>query len=646
MKAAKSFYPIWASVQRWKVLFFLLLGFSLLYSIQAEPIPSEWKKEFRSFSSQLLSPLFSQPTNNTAWEIEISGTMRAKKDDIEQVQSGRLLILWDDENRAFIQLDAPFSGLITLASDSDGSRFIVTRQQKVFTDSQPLQWLSTSLFSRAIQQLIAFNASGLILWPKDKEVSSEGKDLWNITSKQNGDKISIQGSLSSLPLQIKWNARNPGEFTVNKWGISTGAKQNLTQLLHDNPFSASNGTSVIQVDAGQLSEMLRAVLEFGEEKIYAQVAPTLLPNLMKDVPRIDGRPTIIVKGTPEEIGKSYGQQLRQATIYNSRKILFGFALYQAIEKGEWFPHTLMNTFERQRKWLPKVYIREMDALADEVGLPKEYIYAVNIFPEFFHCSGLALLGNATINGQLLHGRILDYMTEIGIQRTAVTVIVIPKDRHTWINIGYAGCVGTVTCMNEKGLAMGEMGGRGEGYLDGIPMTFLMREVAECYETTQNALSWIRSIPRSCEYFYVLSDAKTDEAVTIGSWSSALAKEKGLGEDIFILKPGETNSFLPRAVPDTCLLGSSSYYNRLVDRVQAQQGKITPELAWKIMGAGVARTSALHIVLFMPDTLDCWIAEASETGLPAYTQPIHKINLGAILNSLQNCSNPITKDVKQ
>ncbi len=55
----------------------------------------------------------------------------------------------------------------------------------------------------------------------------------------------------------------------------------------------------------------------------------------------------------------------------------------------------------------------------------------------------------------------------------------PVDRgHAWVNLGYAGFVGTVSAMNEKQIAICEMGGRGEGQSDGKPMAQLLREMME------------------------------------------------------------------------------------------------------------------------------------------------------------------------
>jgi hypothetical protein len=222
------------------------------------------------------------------------------------------------------------------------------------------------------------------------------------------------------------------------------------------------------------------------------------------------------------------------------------------------------------------------------------------------------------------------MTEVGLQATSIITVIAPEGRHAWINVGYAGCIGSVTGMNERGLAMGEMGGRGEGHLDGMPMTFLMREVLERFETTEEALTWMKSIPRTCEYFYVLSDAKTKGMAGIASLAKTLAAERGV-DDLQIIRPGQAHPLLPHAMEDVVLMSAGGRYERLAQRVKSHHGDITPQTAWDIMGEGVAMTSALHIALFLPETLDVWVAEASLDARPAYTQPIARLNLRSLLD---------------
>ena len=168
--------------------------------------------------------------------------------------------------------------------------------------------------------------------------------------------------------------------------------------------------------------------------------------------------------------------------------------------------------EIERRTLPHIpprFLEECDALSQAAGVSQRDGRYANLFPERFHCSGVALRGKATAGGRVLHARVLDYMTEIGLQDAAVVQVFMPEGRYKWMSLGYAGFIGTVTAMNEKGLAVGEMGGRGEGQWDGMPMSLLLRDVMERAANVDEALAMLRAAPRTCEYYYVLSDRSGD-----------------------------------------------------------------------------------------------------------------------------------------
>src|SRR6185436_15084926 len=145
---------------------------------------------------------------------------------------------------------------------------------------------------------------------------------------------------------------------------------------------------------------------------------------------------------------------------------------------------------------------------------KEEIRLANFFPELFHCSGFALMGKATAGGKIYHGRILDYLRGLGLEQNAVVIVNKPDQGNAWVNVSYAGFVGSVTAMNEKHVAIGEMGGGGEVQWDGKPMAQLVREVMEKANSIEEAVEIFRRGPRTCEYYYVISDGNSKRAVGI------------------------------------------------------------------------------------------------------------------------------------
>jgi hypothetical protein len=319
---------------------------------------------------------------------------------------------------------------------------------------------------------------------------------------------------------------------------------------------------------------------------------------------MDGQRVALLAGTPEEMGYQQGTLLREDIRAAAVTVLLVARAADSVKERDFFAGTIEKAYARCEKFIPERYLREVDALADAAGLPRKDARLVQIFPELFHCSGFALMGRATANGELFHGRILDYMTEIGLQKYAVTFICMPEGRHAFVNVGYAGYLGSVTGMNDQKLVFGEMGGRGEGLWDGEPMGFLMRQTLEEAESLQQATDMFRKTPRTCEYYYVISDGKSRDAVGLKCTP-----------DLFqVVRPGETHPELPSPLADTVVFSAGDRYAELVKRVKTGYGKIGPETAMELMKRPVAMKSNLHCALFAPERLVLWVAQAADPGV--------------------------------
>jgi isopenicillin-N N-acyltransferase-like protein len=293
-------------------------------------------------------------------------------------------------------------------------------------------------------------------------------------------------------------------------------------------------------------------------------------------------------------------------------ILYGVGVGSSFEKGRWFFGEVESAQKRIEPFVDEAYLREMDSLALAAGLPRQEARLANFFSELFHCSGFALFGKATKDGVMYHGRILDYIRGMGLEQSAVVTVFQPDGRNAWVNVGYAGLVGSVTAMNEKHLAIGEMGGRGQGDWDGKPMAELVREVMEKANTLDEAVAIMRKGPRTCQYYYVISDAKAKSAVGIAATATSFE----------VIHPGESNPLLPHPVEDTVLMSAGDRYEHLSQRVKDGFGKFDDASARDLMKRPVCMTSNLHCALFAPDTLDFWVANADSEHPAAHNRYTH------------------------
>jgi isopenicillin-N N-acyltransferase-like protein len=349
---------------------------------------------------------------------------------------------------------------------------------------------------------------------------------------------------------------------------------------------------------------------------------------------VDGTKVLHLKGTPREMGLQHGALLKDE-IREQVRFLFD-------EKAKEFkPEVLglklpldpkrmmLSIADLQRKHVPAKYHDEMRGIAEASGVSYEEIVAANFIPELFHCSGFALSGSATKDGTLYHGRVLDYGCDWKLQDHAVVVVAEPDGSIPFVNVSYAGFIGSVTGMNARKVSIGEMGGGGLGHWDGVPMALLVRMALEEADDLDEAVAIFRDKPRTCQYFYVVADGKSGRGVGMeASW-----------DKFTLIQMGESDPRLPHAVKDSVLLSAGDRYEELARRVKAGHGTFDARSAIHLMDRPVAMKSNLHSVLFESTTTRFWVANASTDGQPAATQPYHAFQLSELLKHQPDASAP-------
>jgi hypothetical protein len=339
---------------------------------------------------------------------------------------------------------------------------------------------------------------------------------------------------------------------------------------------------------------------------------------------VDGYRVLHVTGEPYAMGYQQGALLRDDIRENVR-FLFDVKAKQAkVELGGVKlldpKRVIRGIVNQERKHIPDRFFEEMQGIADGAGLGVEDIVIANFIPELFHCSGFALSGTATTDGTLYHGRILDYGCDWRLQEHAVLTIAQPRNKIPFVNVTYAGFIGSVTGMNAERVSIGEMGGRGMGHWEGVPMALLVRMVLEEADALDRGIAVFRDNPRTCEYYFVIADGETGKAIGMeASWNA-----------FNIIGMGQSHPRLPRAFKDAVILSAGDRYNELARRVENGLGTFDAESARHLMDRPVAMKSNLHSVLFETTTTRFWVANASKDGKPAADQPYHAFQLRDLL----------------
>ncbi len=434
-----------------------------------------------------------------------------------------------------------------------------------------------------------------------------------------------------LPARIRWQDKRSGTLEAELRDLSLGAaktrKWDLAQGK-DEKVETVALSHLVRFFPAVLSLLNQNIPTLGPAKGERKVVATEGQGRLEV---IDDTRVLFLKGSPAEMGRQHGTLLRSGVRDLVSRVLYGVGVGSSFEKGRWFFGEIERAQARVQRFVDPRYLEEMDAMAVAAGLEPQEIRLSNFFPELFHCSGFALFGKATEGGHMYHGRILDYMRGVGMEPNAVVIVNQPDYGHAWVNISYAGFVGSVTAMNEKHISIGEMGGRGEGLWDGKPMAELVREVMEKASTLDEAIDIMRRGPRTCEYYYVISDGNNHTAVGIAATPDKFE----------VVLPGKAHPLLPHPFEDAVLMSAGDRYEKLAERVGQGYGKFNEESARHLMDRPVCMTSNIHSVLFEPDTLDFWVANADAKNVASHTRYTH-YNLAELLGHPSKSGAPVSK----
>ena len=436
-----------------------------------------------------------------------------------------------------------------------------------------------------------------------------------------------------LRLAFQDDGRTPAVLTFavgNLQGTIRFRGWQTNTVAVDALFEPPEGLPRREVDQSDLHRVFSAMLDFAAERMEfgdgrgGTTQPEAISVIARDpaghglLCRCQGKMILLVSGTPAQMGAAHGSLLGAPTRKMTQRVLYLVGGGDTLRSGQWFFDRMAEIERLAAPHIPPRFLEECDALAAAAGVSQRDGRYANLFPERFHCSGVALKGKATAGGRVLHARVLDYMREIDLQEAATVTVFMPEGFNKWMSLGYAGFIGTVTAMNERGLAIGEMGGRGEGQWDGIPMSLLLRDVMERAATVDEALAILRAAPRTCEYYYVLSDR-----------SGALRAVHCTPQQMTVLEPGQQHPRLPLVPEDTVLASGEDRAKTLSGRIQENYGRIDVPKLIEIIKRPVAMESNLHNAVFAPETLEMWFADAGKS-TPACDEPYVHVNLRELI----------------
>lgn len=594
-----------------------LVTLGLLVCLPASLVAAEKTTSTTTSLSQRLDPLFEiLAGRKTQFSITVEGQVPIDG----KSQSIALQLTRYDDNAFDLTADHP-EYAVAIRRRQDATAFAIPKHGVVYVGSGAVD-ADDHLSPKAITSRLF--GSGCLITPylgvlASGDASSTLALLSNFVEiKRTDDNWTIAGSVRIAGI----------EGAANAFRVTAGEIQATIRVEDPAAMSAVDSWTDLRVEAIDRKD-LELHLSRGAHRALEVLMPS--PELVSplehpqtvehgELKYVDGQRLVLLSGTPEQIGRAHGQLLRGESQRCIDSVLYAFGTVQTVLTGRWFSDDLEKAYARLKPHIPADHLTETRALAQSLGQDPEVLEALNVFPELFHCSGFALFDSATVDGKLYHGRVLDYMTTIGLQDCSTTFVVSVDGKIPFANVGYAAFIGSVSGMNQKAISLGEMGGKGEGQWDGVPMATLMRRaLEECSTLKQVQDLWTNS-PRTCEYYYVFADGKTNDAVGVAATP----------ESIEFIRPGEGHPLLGDGIADAVVLSAGSRLEALRERVQQNHGKIDADKAMWLMSRPVAMASNLHNVLFVPADGLLYVANADHKGIAA-ERPYVRYDLNQLLS---------------
>ncbi len=148
---------------------------------------------------------------------------------------------------------------------------------------------------------------------------------------------------------------------------------------------------------------------------------------------VDGLRILVLEGSGYQMGRQHGEALREEIGQGVLPLFGNFTEFDNKLRGlpDEQRRAVATRHEREvfdplRSFVPQVYLDELRGIAEGAGLPADLVLRGNLLSELLQitlkeqvpqgaidasgggCTGFAVAGPATRNGELLHGKNTDY----------------------------------------------------------------------------------------------------------------------------------------------------------------------------------------------------------------------------------------------
>jgi isopenicillin-N N-acyltransferase like protein len=333
----------------------------------------------------------------------------------------------------------------------------------------------------------------------------------------------------------------------------------------------------------------------------------------------ENRITVLhVTGNSYEMGYQHGKLLGPQIKLTIQDIIAGFQRFGAksirkfkiITPNETIPAinaVLDRAWANLAPYTPQEDLDEMQGLADGAGIPVQVIHRMHAVPDLTEtsCSALLARDTATRDRHIYQLRILDYGKEFNLYRRPLLTVYHPTTGNAFINVGWIGFLGVVSGINEKNVAISEMGfGNPPGEtLHGFPMPFLLKNVLRYADNADQAAAIVRAAKRTNSYVFLFGDPHGGAVATVNSAQNYKAYRPN---EQTVIEAGNR-----RMRQFTDVLYAGHYEEKQGNFIDQHLGAL--DLATiKDLAHEIAMKSNLHTVIYDLTDSKIWVANRTAT----------------------------------
>ena len=366
-------------------------------------------------------------------------------------------------------------------------------------------------------------------------------------------------------------------------------------------------------------------------------------------------------GSPEESGAAAGALTAGLMRYQEQVFVDQIREFIPSDGYLKFLRGLIVIFNRNLgRHVPEEYRREIYARSlycshdfDAIGTPYERQLNYHAAHDIGHamsqymlvgCSSFAAWGGMSADGELVVGRNFDFYMGDDFARHKIVTFCRPQAGHPFVSIGWAGMIGVLSGMNDKGLTVTINAAKGPVPLSAAtPISILAREILQHAATIGEALEIARRRDTFVSESLLVASARDGRAAIIEKTPRKTALYESGGEYLVCTNHYQSTELAGDEynLENLARTDSPCRFARL-EELTAANAPLTPQAAVAMLrdqrgeggadiGVGndcsVNQSIAHHSVVFRPSALKMWVSTSPWQG-GAYIC----YDLGAVMRS--------------